>query len=90
LILLGQETADLLHIDRVIEWSGVANLAFVRRKLEFWKNKINFTPELRSSKVNLSLQAFDQMADGHATGHCVWVDDDVRGYAFSGKWHVLL
>lgn len=31
--ILGQQVGDLLHVHRVVEWCGVADLALVRRDL---------------------------------------------------------
>ena len=38
----------------------------------------------------LSLEAFDQVSDGHSRRHCVRVDDYVWSQTFTGKWHVFL
>ena len=38
---------------------------------------------------HLALQALDQVTNCHTGGDGVWVDDDVRGDAFTGERHVL-
>lgn len=37
----------------------------------------------------LPLEAFDQVTNGHTTGHSMGINDDVGSDTLARKWHVL-
>lgn len=38
---------------------------------------------------DFALQTLDEMADGHTTGHGMWVHDEIRSYPLTRERHIL-
>lgn len=56
--VIRQKVRDLLHIDSVIEWSGIANLTFVRRDLGRKARERNYRP-VKIYSTNISYRRKD-------------------------------
>ena len=89
-VVVTKEVRDLLHVDGVIERSGISDLTLVCRDLQWRENTPYIVLHMGTADhTHLALEALDQVTDGHTGRDGVRINDDIRGNPFTRERHVL-